>query len=246
MFENINHLCFDKDGVLIDVHAYWKHTSEIRANFIKNKLMLNNDEELKLIDSMGIDLISGKIKKGGPVGYHPRSIIIRNVKLLLSTLSYEISLNQIEKYFLIIDNEQQEKDDFNIKLLDGVKDFILNNVDKYNMTVFTSDRKKNAEHALTKLGIISYFRLVLGGDSVNKSKPNPEGINSACNFIGVKPSNTAYITDTRNDLVMAKNAKLPLKIGILTGLGNKSDLNDLSDLVFKDFYHFSKYLYANK
>ena len=76
LIQNLKHLCFDKDGVLIDVHAYWKHTTEIRANYLKNKLQLGPDAERSLIDCMGIDLDTGRIKKTGPIGYEPRKFII--------------------------------------------------------------------------------------------------------------------------------------------------------------------------
>ena len=153
-------------------------------------------------------------------------------------------MNELENYFLIIDNNQQESGDFKLKLLDGVKAFLLKNKNNYKMTVFTSDRKKNAEYAFEKLGITSFFKVILGGDSVVNPKPHPQGINDACDKIKIKPSKTAYISDTSSDLVMAKNARLKCKIGILTGLGNKKDLNNIADLVFNDLNSFSEYLYA--
>ena len=54
MFKNIKHLCFDKDGVLIDVHAYWRHTTEIRANYLKNKFQLNSIQNILLVHINGI------------------------------------------------------------------------------------------------------------------------------------------------------------------------------------------------
>ena len=79
------------------------------------------------------------------------------------------------------------------------------------MSVFTSDRKKNAEYAFDKLGITSFFKVILGGDSVINPKPHPQGINDACNKIQIKENKTAYISDTSSDLIMAKNAGLICK-----------------------------------
>ena len=112
------------------------------------------------------------------------------------------------------------------------------------MSVFTSDRKKNAEYAFDKLGIASFFKVILGGDSVMNPKPHPQGINDACNKIRIKENKTAYISDTSSDLIMAKNAGLICKIGILSGLGNKQDFNQIADLVFNDLNGLSEYLYA--
>ena len=110
--KDIEHLCFDKDGVLIDVHKYWMHTTEIRANFFKNKFGLSQEQTIKLIEKMGIDTSLCKIKHNGPVGYKPREFIINAVKKTLSTFSISTSTELLEEQFLIIDQYQQKKNDF--------------------------------------------------------------------------------------------------------------------------------------
>ena len=239
LIQNLKHLCFDKDGVLIDVHCYWKHTTEIRANYLKNKFQLGPDAERSLIDCMGIDLDTGRIKKTGPIGYEPRTFIVEKVKKCLLSYSCNSSKQNLAQYFLEIDEYQQKNNDFDINLLDGVKSFILQNSKKYKMTIFTSDRKKNAEIALTKLGINKFFSKILGGDSVKKSKPDPEGIINACKSVNISPSNTAYLTDTTSDLIMAESAEVLYKIGVETGLGTKKELIKHSDLVCKDLSELS-------
>ena len=242
MFKNINHLCFDKDGVLIDVHTYWRHTTEIRADFLINKLQLNSIQKNMLIESMGINLLTGKIKNSGPVGYKPRKSIIAKVKETLNHLSIKVSDIEIEDCFLEVDRYQQERGDFKLKLLDGVIEFLKDKVNSYTMTIFTSDRKKNTILALQKFGIENYFKIIIGGDSVKESKPKPEGILKACSQINIGPENTGYISDTYSDLLMAENAKLPCKVGILTGLGTKKELKKKGDIVCKDFFELANYL----
>ncbi len=242
MFNNINHLCFDKDGVLIDVHAYWRHTTEIRANHLKNKFQLNSIQKNMLIENMGIDLLTGKIKYSGPVGYEPRKSIIKKVKETLTYLSVKVCENDLENYFLEVDKYQQEKNDFKFNLLDGVIEFFENKANSYKMTIFTSDRKKNAILALQNLGIEKFFDKIIGGDSVKESKPSPEGILKACSQINIGPENTGYISDTYSDLLMAQNANLPCKIGLLTGLGTKKELKEKGDLICKDFFELANYL----
>ena len=242
MFKNIKHLCFDKDGVLIDVHAYWQHTTEIRANHLKNKLQLSSIQKNTLIEDMGIDLLSGKIKFPGPVGYEPRKSIIKKVQDTLTHFSIKVRESDLEKYFLEVDEYQQKKGDFKIKLLNGVKEFLENKANSFTMTIFTSDRKINAILTLTNLGIEKFFKEILGGDSVKKSKPNPEGILKACTKVKIKPENTGYISDTYSDLLMAESANLPCKIGLLTGLGTKKELEEKGDLVCKDFFELANIL----
>ena len=79
----------------------------------------------------------------------------------LTHFSIKVRESDLEKYFLVVDEFQQKKDDFKINLLDGVKSFFSHHAGKYTMTIFTSDRKKNAQIALTKLGINKYFSKIL-------------------------------------------------------------------------------------
>jgi len=242
MIKSIKHLCFDKDGVLIDVHAYWKHTTEIRADYLKKKLNLTTSESDLLIEAMGIDLSIGKIKNSGPVGFEPRQVIINTVREALIKISINSNYSAINNLFLQVDEYQQKNKDYKIKLLDGVIDFLEKAKLIYKMTIFTSDRKKNAELTLNALGIDKYFSEVFGGDSVSMSKPNPEGINKICNSINVSKRNTSYITDTYSDLIMAEEAELPFKVGILTGLGLKEDLKKKADLVCNNLYEFKEFI----
>ena len=212
---------------------------------MKNKFQLNPDAERSLIDCMGIDLDTGRIKKTGPIGYEPRRLILEKVKKYLLSYNCNSTIKILTQYFLEIDEYQQKNNDFHINLLDGVKSFILQNSKKYKMTIFTSDRKKNAEIALTKLGIKFFFSKILGGDSVKKSKPDPEGIINACKSVNISPSNTAYLTDTTSDLIMAETAEVLYKIGVETGLETKRELIKHSDLVCKDLNELSNIIMEN-
>ena len=191
---------------------------------------------------MGVNLTTGKIKKSGPIGYEPRQIIISRVLDTLKTFSMNKNIFDIEKLFLDIDRYQQESGDFKINLLEGVRKFLKNKANKYKMTVFTSDRKQNAIFSLKKLGIDKYFSEIIGGDSVKKPKPDPEGILKACRSTKIDPKNTAYISDTYSDLIMAERANLSIKIGLLSGLGSKKQLKLKSDLVCKDLHELSNHL----
>lgn len=242
MFKDLKHLCFDKDGVLIDVHSYWSHTTEIRANYFKKKLQLTSYQSDILIQNMGIDLSKGKIKKSGPIGFEPREKIIETVKNTLLQFSISLNEREINNCFSQIDNYQQEKGDYKIKLLDGVIEFLEEKANKYVMTIFTSDRKINTELALKSLGIDKYFSEIFGGDSVIKAKPDPEGINKICSRINVNNNCTSYITDTYSDLIMAEKAGLPYKIGLLSGLGLRYELMKKADLVCKDLKELMNYV----
>ena len=73
-------ILFDKDGTLIDIHHYWSSMLKLRAALIIDKWFKNHinkkNIERDLIDSMGVDLLSGKIKLKGPVGIKSRNYIV--------------------------------------------------------------------------------------------------------------------------------------------------------------------------
>lgn len=233
--KNLEHLCFDKDGVLIDVHEYWKHTTILRADYLKSFYKLSNAQENKLIDAMGIDYITGKIKKGGPVGYEPRPSILNCVFESLSQMSVVTSIHELENFFIEIDRYQQQNKDYKFSLLKGVYEFLETKKNKYTMTIITSDREKNARITLKKLGIEKFFSEIFGGDSGIKPKPEIDGIEKMCKKVDIPPNKTAYISDTKSDLIMAQKANLLCSIGILTGLGTKKELSKHSNFVYSDF-----------
>jgi phosphoglycolate phosphatase len=239
---DLKHLCFDKDGVIIDVHAYWVHTTKIRANYLKNHFKLSASQENDLVHIMGVDISLSKIRNNGPIGYEPREVIILQVVNQLLKYSIKVTFSELANLFVSIDEYQQKSKDYDIKLLKGVPEFLEKNKNKYVMSIFTSDRKKNAEMALEEFGIKKYFKEILGGDSVSFPKPNPDGIYKACEKVGFKENETAYISDTSSDLIMAENAKVFLKIGVLTGLGHRNELIGNGDLICKDFFELSNSL----
>ena len=242
MNNNLKHICFDKDGVLIDVHKYWVHTTEIRSSFLKKKFNLNLEQANKLSYGMGIDLIKGKIRNKGPIGYKARDSIIKVVADILNSFHINIKLSDLNNIFLEIDEYQRKNNDYKIIILDTVKDFFRDYHNKYSFSIFTSDRKLNAILAIKKINIFEYIKEVIGGDSVNRSKPDPQGLLKICKKMKLNPKNIAYISDTCTDLVMAKNAGLKFKIGILTGLGTAEELNKHADLVCKDLKDLKNYI----
>ena len=73
---DVEAVIFDKDGTLIDVHHYWASMLKIRAKLIVKKYKLDGKVKNELMDAMGIDVRTGKIKANGPVGIKPRPFIV--------------------------------------------------------------------------------------------------------------------------------------------------------------------------
>ena len=74
LLDNIKVVIFDKDGTLIDIHHYWSSMIKIRASLVALKCFNNNGKDRiqnHLIDIMGVNLETYKMKPDGPVGVKP-------------------------------------------------------------------------------------------------------------------------------------------------------------------------------
>ena len=99
-------------------------------------------------------------------------------------------LNEYEKNILMYGN-----------LFLGVSDllnFLLDKKIPYG--IVTNKPRKYTEIILTKSSLLRQSKVVICCDDGFKSKPNPEGINHACNILGVPNSKCIYIGDHDNDL----------------------------------------------
>ena len=99
-------------------------------------------------------------------------------------------LNEYEKSILMYGN-----------LFHGVSDllnFLLDKKIPYG--IVTNKPRKYTEIILKKSSLLRQSKVVICCDDGFKSKPNPEGINHACNILGVPNSKCIYVGDHENDL----------------------------------------------
>ncbi len=66
---------------------------------------------------------------------------------------------------------------------------------------------------LDKCDLIKYFSVIMGGDMISRSKPDPEIYIKTCEKLGVSPDNTAAIEDSQNGIRAAFGAgMMPLMV----------------------------------
>ena len=104
----------------------------------------------------------------------------------------------------------------------GVRE-ALASLDRWKLGVVTNKRHKTAVEALRVAGLLPFFVLVLGGDSVSRKKPSPEPVLQAAAGLGVQPAECAVVGDTENDVRSAKDAGA-LSIGVTWGYGTRARL----------------------
>ena len=239
MAERIQHVCFDKDGTLIDVHQSWVPITQRRALKIRQFYGLGEESHQALALAMGVDLNRKKIMPGGPVGYQPRPVIIEKTAAWLNAKNVPATADQLAEIFRGVDRDIQEADDFNAAALPGVVAGIKRLKQAgLKISVYTSDRHKNTERVLALLGLEKDVDAIVGGDDVKKPKPDAEGFIKACAAVGVPLAESIYVGDTVDDMRMAG----PAAYGIAQGLSSKEELAAAACHVFDSFTALTEFL----
>lgn len=72
----------------------------------------------------------------------------------------------------------------------------------------SSTYEKEVRSHLKRAGIADYFEVIVGGDMVKASKPDPEIYLTACKKLGVEPRHAIAIEDSHNGVRSASSAGL--------------------------------------
>lgn len=239
LLEDPELIIFDKDGTLIDVHFYWTAMIRMRTELLVQKYFKDTSDSqrsTRLIEAMGIDESTGKMKREGPVGIKPRSFIVQVVIQTLKEMGAAASVQEIETLFREVDEKTLSHIRDFVRLLPGVENFVRKAHDAgILLSIATSDRTNRAQETLNQFGLSPYFHSVLGGDQIQNSKPEPEAVERLLVKTKARREKTAVIGDHPVDILMGENAGLICNIGVLTGLGTREDFKDLPCHIIESF-----------
>lgn len=105
----------------------------------------------------------------------------------------------------------------------------------------SSTRSAVVRQELTDAGIIEYFQVVIGGDMVSRSKPQPDIFLKACEELGVEPEEAFAIEDSYNGIRAAAAGKLrPLMVPDL--MPPTEEMQELSEEIFETLLDVKDYL----
>lgn len=76
----------------------------------------------------------------------------------------------------------------------------------FRLAVASSTKRVKVERNLQDAGVRQYFDVVIAGDMVEKSKPEPDIYLRAAAELGVQPEDCIALEDSRNGLLSANNA----------------------------------------
>jgi len=238
ILENIKLVLFDKDGTLIDIHHYWASMIRIRAALISQRLFPEAERAGivdALVNAMGVDLKTGRMKPNGPVGIKPRPYIVNVAADVVRNNGCEFSNEEMESVFVEVD-EQTSKDMLPLlKLLPGVED-LLTQLKECGIAaaIVSTDITSRARKAITALELDHFFTVILGGDSVAHTKPSPDLVELALQDLQYSVSDVAVVGDHPVDIEMGKNAGVGVNIGVLTGIAASEAFTELECNVISD------------
>jgi HAD superfamily hydrolase (TIGR01549 family) len=223
LIKDVDLLIFDKDGTLTDLYTYWSWIAKERAKYICHHLNLGANYIDELQDVMGLDLMAKKFRPEGPIGVKKRSEVLSAVVSFLESQGQKDPRVICEKAFAETDVLAQQNLPTIVKLIPGVTDFFSKIKGRCKTAIATAD---NTERALLIMGFLNLpnFDLVVGGDQIAKSKPDPEIVKKILLQLGVDPSRTVIVGDSHNDVFCGKNAGIKAQIAVCTGLDTREEL----------------------
>lgn len=201
---------FDLDGVIVDTAKYhylaWKK--------LANELGFEFNEEQN-------EAFKGVSRK-------------RCLQLLLEIGEVDATQEQFDTW-MIEKNEDYlsyiEKMDASEILPDVPK--ILDYLKSNNIPMALGSASKNAIPILKKVGLLSYFKVVVDGNNVTKAKPDPEVFLLAAKDIGVDPSDCVVFEDALAGILAANTAGMTS-----IGIGDAATLTE-AQYNFNDFTEIS-------
>ena len=188
---------FDLDGTLADTALDLLNAGNLTF------------EEMGINYRLKENLDEGISSKGG------RSTIREG---LLKANGY-IEEENVEKLYPIFLKNYEKVIDENSKLYDGTLEMLeFLSSKKIRLGVCTNKPKKQADILLKKLGIHSFFEIIVGPDTYGCAKPNPKPLKKIIDFLGSTLNSSVLVGDTSTDYMTSQAASVPF-ILVLYGHG---------------------------
>jgi len=176
---------FDLDGVIVDTAKYhflaWK---KIASNF-GYELSKENNEKLKGVS-------------------RPKCL-----KIILELSNFDLNENSFS-YYLNKKNEiylEYIKNINSENLLPGISE-ALNYLKEKNIKIGIGSASKNAIFILEKLKLVQFFDVIIDGNQIVNSKPDPEVFLKGSKALGVLPETCVVFEDSDSGIQAAKAAKM--------------------------------------
>jgi phosphoglycolate phosphatase len=182
---------FDLDGTLLDtVDAITAALNEALAE--------------QRLGSLAATQVREMIGRGGPM------LIERALAQLEVPMDDAGQASLLQRYFRHYQHVEAS-DERGARVYPGVSD-CLRELQRLGLqlAVVTNKQKQFATALLRRLGLSEWIRVVIGGDSCERRKPDPQPLQVACEAMQVEAGHTLMVGDSVNDVLAARAAGLPV------------------------------------
>ena len=214
----IRGVIFDVDGVLLNSMPVWENLGELYLNGLG----------IEAEKGLGDTLFTMSLEEGA--GY------------LISRYNLDKTPEEIVKG---LNREVQDFYERRVPLKEGVRQFLQEFRERQiPMAIATSGDRKNAEAALKRLKVFSYFQGIFTCSEIGSSKSQPDIYYAAALQLDTEPSETWVFEDALHALQTAKKAGFKT-VGVYDKASdrNLADIWNTADIYlpeFKDFNIFWK------
>ena len=141
-------------------------------------------------------------------------------------------INDLLKIFLLHYTHNIDDDSM---LFDNVEKVLLFLKEKnIKLAICTNKMEKLSNLLLEKLGVLHLFDFLAGGDSYEKSKPDPFPLLQICEKLDVSTSESIMVGDSITDLKSGHSAGMPVVL-VEYGYTENTKIYGEADLVINDF-----------
>lgn len=235
VIRGIGLVVFDKDGTLIELYHYWSQMVALRAQLIGEALGLERRQEDGLRWALGVDGQAGRLLPEGPVGLKKREVVIKAATDYLEGIGHKNILRLCEEAFERADEISARDLGRFIRPIPGAIPLVRAlHEHGCRVAIATVDVSRRARQAMEFLGVNDWLDLVIGGEEVARSKPDPEMIHLILDRLGVERSHAVMVGDALNDVQMGLSAGLKASIGVLTGFATRDQMQAVTPFVARD------------
>jgi phosphoglycolate phosphatase len=232
----IKGILFDKDGTLLDFFETWMPAYRSAANVAAR---LAGDESLAEVMLRG-------------TGFDPESGRLDPLSLLAGGTTAQICDAWAELAGLVdrprfVERVHQAMDDYAsrypVPVADGL-DLLFRDLahSGYALGIATMDSEVVARLTAEKLGLTEWLTFIAGYDSGHGVKPDAGMVSGFCAAAGLLPREVLVIGDTDRDIGMARNARVGLAVGVLTGATPAESMSRLADRVIGSVFDLHEIL----
>lgn len=161
-------------------------------------------------------------------------------QILFDTYGKDFPYDKFRPEYRDLFYQKIEKDGLPVK--HGAREILsFLKVNGYRTGLASSTRREVVEQELTDAGLRNFFEVLVGGDMVKKSKPEPDIYWKACELMRVKPEETYAIEDSKNGVISAKTAGLKV-LHVPDIIEPDEEMTEMADEIFEDLIQVRNFL----